>query len=54
MIFQVNISLHIDPPLAHTVNIEPLTATDWESKSCLCHGRIDEDGQRLTLICDSY
>jgi peroxin-1 len=29
---KVNISLHIDPPLAHTVNIEPLTATDWESK----------------------
>lgn len=23
-------SLHLDPPQAHTVNIEPLTATDWE------------------------
>jgi peroxin-1 len=23
--------LHVDPPLAHTVNIEPLTPTDWES-----------------------
>jgi peroxin-1 len=39
---QVNISLHIDPPLAHTVNIEPLTATDWESKSSYC--LVDLDG----------
>lgn len=23
--------LHLDPPLAHTVNIEPLTPADWES-----------------------
>ncbi|RYP19106.1 hypothetical protein DL765_003522 [Monosporascus sp. GIB2] len=22
--------IHVDPPLAHTVNIEPLTAEDWE------------------------
>ena len=28
---QVAVSLHVDPPLAHTVNIEPLTPTDWES-----------------------
>ncbi|KAK5109754.1 hypothetical protein LTR62_006594 [Meristemomyces frigidus] len=27
---KVGISLHLDPPQAHTVNIEPLTATDWE------------------------
>jgi peroxin-1 len=23
-------SLHVDPPLAHTINIEPLTPADWE------------------------
>ncbi|KAK1009711.1 Peroxisome biosynthesis protein pex1 [Friedmanniomyces endolithicus] len=27
---KVNVSLHLDPPQAHTVHIEPLTATDWE------------------------
>ncbi len=27
---KVTASLHIDPPLAHTVNIEPLTSADWE------------------------
>ncbi|KAK5681509.1 Peroxisome biosynthesis protein pex1 [Elasticomyces elasticus] len=27
---KVNISLHLDPPQAHTVHIEPLTPTDWE------------------------
>lgn len=27
---KVGIYLHIDPPLAHTINIEPLTPTDWE------------------------
>ncbi|KAF2767434.1 AAA-domain-containing protein [Teratosphaeria nubilosa] len=27
---KVSVSLHLDPPQAHTVNIEPLTATDWE------------------------
>lgn len=27
---KITANLHIDPPLAHTVNIEPLTATDWE------------------------
>ena len=26
-------ALHLDPPQAHTVNIEPMTATDWESES---------------------
>lgn len=28
---QVGILLHLDPPLAHTVHIEPLTPADWES-----------------------
>ncbi|EMC91135.1 hypothetical protein BAUCODRAFT_39276, partial [Baudoinia panamericana UAMH 10762] len=28
--FKVSISLHVDPPQAHTINIDPLTATDWE------------------------
>ena len=28
--FKVGIYLHVDPPLAHTINIEPLTPTDWE------------------------
>ena len=33
---KVGISLHVDPSLAHTINIEPLTPSDWESKfSCL-------------------
>jgi peroxin-1 len=27
---KVTASLHVDPPLAHTVNIEPLTTADWE------------------------
>ncbi|KAI7222633.1 AAA-domain-containing protein [Hortaea werneckii] len=27
---KVSVHLHLDPPQAHTVNIEPLTATDWE------------------------
>ncbi|MCJ1251584.1 Peroxisome biosynthesis protein pex1 [Trapelia coarctata] len=27
---KTNILLHVDPPLAHTVNIEPLTPADWE------------------------
>ena len=27
---KVGILVHLDPPLAHTVNIEPLTAGDWE------------------------
>lgn len=27
---KVTASLHVDPPLAHTVNIEPLTPADWE------------------------
>ncbi|WEW60037.1 Peroxisome biosynthesis protein pex1 [Emydomyces testavorans] len=26
----VSVILHLDPPVAHTVNIEPLTPTDWE------------------------
>lgn len=34
---QVGVLLHLDPPLAYTVNIEPLTPGDWEStyeRSC--------------------
>ncbi|KAL1304789.1 hypothetical protein AAFC00_003721 [Neodothiora populina] len=27
---KVGVMLHIDPPQAHTVNIEPLTPTDWD------------------------
>ncbi|KAF2657302.1 AAA-domain-containing protein [Lophiostoma macrostomum CBS 122681] len=27
---KVGISLHLDPPQAHTINIEPLTPIDWE------------------------
>ncbi|OJD25107.1 hypothetical protein ACJ73_03530 [Blastomyces percursus] len=27
---RVGLLLHIDPPVAHTVNIEPLTPADWE------------------------
>lgn len=27
---KVSISLHLDPPQAHTINIEPLTPVDWE------------------------
>ncbi|KAI7516557.1 hypothetical protein KC343_g23273, partial [Hortaea werneckii] len=27
---KVSVHLHLDPPQSHTVNIEPLTATDWE------------------------
>ncbi|KAI5804199.1 P-loop containing nucleoside triphosphate hydrolase protein [Peziza echinospora] len=27
---KIHISLHIDPPMAHTVHIEPLTPSDWE------------------------
>lgn len=27
---RIGVLLHLDPPLAHTVNIEPLTPADWE------------------------
>ncbi|RKF64450.1 Peroxisome biosynthesis protein PAS1 [Erysiphe neolycopersici] len=27
---KITASLHLDPPIAHTVNIEPMTAEDWE------------------------
>ncbi|KAH7364114.1 P-loop containing nucleoside triphosphate hydrolase protein [Rhexocercosporidium sp. MPI-PUGE-AT-0058] len=27
---KVTASIHVDPPVAHTINIEPLTAEDWE------------------------
>ncbi|KAI9814791.1 MAG: Peroxisome biosynthesis protein pex1 [Pycnora praestabilis] len=29
---KVGVILHLEPPLAHTVNIEPSTPADWESK----------------------
>ena len=29
-VFQVSVAIHLDHPLAHTVNIEPLTPADWE------------------------
>lgn len=32
---QVVVLLHLDPPLAHTVHIEPLTPADWESERLL-------------------
>lgn len=28
---QVGLFVHLDPPVAHTINIEPLTPEDWES-----------------------
>ena len=28
---KVGLLIHLDPPMAHTVNIEPVTPTDWES-----------------------
>jgi peroxin-1 len=27
---KVGVNLHVDPPMAHTINIEPLTPADWE------------------------
>ena len=30
---KVGVLLHLDPPLAHIVHVEPLTPADWESKS---------------------
>lgn len=33
---QVGLMLHLDPPIAHTVHIEPLTPADWESKYIPC------------------
>ena len=35
VVTQVGISLHLDPPIAHTAHIEPLTPADWESKCVL-------------------
>ena len=29
---KIVVLLHLDPPLAHTVHIEPLTPGDWESR----------------------
>lgn len=34
-------ALHLDPPQAHTVNIEPVTATDWESECDPGHLNVD-------------
>ena len=36
VVMQVGVSLHLDPPVAHTVHIEPLTPADWESKFARC------------------
>jgi peroxin-1 len=27
---KIGVDLHVDPPMAHTINIEPLTPADWE------------------------
>ncbi|KAI9859647.1 MAG: Peroxisome biosynthesis protein pex1 [Trichoglossum hirsutum] len=27
---KIGVLIHVDPPLAHTINIEPLTPSDWE------------------------
>lgn len=27
---KIGVNLHVDPPMAHTINIEPLTPADWE------------------------
>jgi peroxin-1 len=35
---KVGILIHVDPPLANTINIEPLTPSDWESKGCYLLG----------------
>lgn len=32
---KVSTYLHLDPPMAHAVHIEPLTPADWESKCVL-------------------
>lgn len=32
LVAKVGLLLHLNPPLAHTINIEPLTPADWESK----------------------
>jgi peroxin-1 len=41
---KIAVSLHTDPPQAHTVNIEPLTPADWESRFTLnlktCHSQL--------------
>lgn len=29
--YQIGLFVHLDPPVAHTINIEPLTPEDWES-----------------------
>lgn len=42
---KLGVLLHLDPPVAHTVNIEPLTPADWESKL----SPIREQVHRLTV-----
>lgn len=32
------VTLHVNPPEAHTVNIEPLTADDWDSEYWIIYG----------------
>ncbi|KAF7591794.1 Peroxisome biosynthesis protein pex1 [Aspergillus hancockii] len=36
---RVGIFIHLDPPVAHTINIEPLTPEDWESMALLSSTR---------------
>ncbi|KAL1837933.1 hypothetical protein VTJ49DRAFT_3253 [Mycothermus thermophilus] len=38
---KVTVTIHLDPPMAHTVNIEPLTPEDWEMIEL--HGTFLED-----------
>ncbi|KAL2270186.1 hypothetical protein VTJ83DRAFT_2370 [Remersonia thermophila] len=38
---KVTVTVHLDPPMAHTVNIEPLTPEDWEMIEL--HGTFLED-----------
>lgn len=44
--------LHLDPPKAHTVNIEPLTPSDWESERCRINSA-NTSNQSLTCNCQS-
>ena len=32
---QVNVMMHVNPSLAHTIHIEPLTPGDWESNTTI-------------------
>ena len=46
---QIGVLLHVDPPSASTVNIEPLTPADWESK-CYEFVLIPYESRELTYI----